>query len=224
MIRAAQTTANLVRQHLEALHLSSELTLYFRRKYQHGAAMIIPEDVIAILHGVGISCVLMGTYGLNVYRSQPRATQDVDVLVTKRDLRKAVRALREAYPNLKVRDTRVVTRFIDPATDQQVIDVMKPTQPLYHLVFRYTIPVEGTHRIPDLEMALASKFAAMISPNRDPDKKLLDGGDFVNVIRHHRDDIDLVKLRRLGDKVYSGGGDEIIRLVEDIDAGRQIRF
>jgi hypothetical protein len=224
MIRVGHATADLVQRHLEALHTSSELTLLFRRMYQREAAMVRPEDVIAALHRAGVNCVLMGTHGLGGWRSEPRATQDVDVLVTKRDIRKALRALRQAYPDLEVNDTPVVTRFTDPATRKVVIDVMKPTLPVYQIVFRYTIPVGDTHRIPDLEMALASKFAAMVSPNRDPDKKLIDAGDFVNVVRHNRSDIDLAKLLRLGDKVYPGGGEEIRRIVEDIDAGRPIQL
>lgn len=224
MIQAAHTTADPVRQHLEALHTSSQLTLTFRRMYQREAAMVTPEDVIAVLHQAGVNCVLMGTHGLGGWRSEARATQDVDVLVTKKDVRKAVRALHAAYPNLEISDTPVVTRFIDPASGKPAIDVMKPTQTVYQVVFRHTIPVGDTHRIPDLEMALASKFAAMVSPNRAPAKKLVDAGDFVDVITYNRDDIDLQKLKRLGDKVYPDGGAEIIRMIEDIDAGRQIQL
>jgi len=135
-----------------------------------------------------------------------------------------VRALRRAYPKLEVLDTPVVTRFIDPATRKAVIDVMKPTQAVYRLVFRYTIPVGDTHRIPDLEMALASKFAAMTSPHRERAKRLVDAGDFVDVIMHNRVNVDLRKLKRLGDQVYPNGGQEILRIVEDIDADRPIQL
>jgi hypothetical protein len=224
MIRQANTDADSVRQHLEALHTSSELTLLFRRMYQREAAMVTPEGVIGVLHQAGVCCVLMGTYGLGGWRSEPRATQDVDVLVKKKDLRKSVRALGAAYPDLEIQDTAVVTRFLDPATKKPVIDVMKPTQAVYQIIFRHTLPVGDTHRIPELEMALASKFAAMVSPNRQPDKKFIDAGDFINVVLHNRQHIDLAKLRRLGDKVYPDGGTEILRLVADIDAGRKIQI
>jgi hypothetical protein len=223
MIRQANLQAESVRQHLEALHTSSELTLLFRRKYQRGAAMVTPEAVIAILHEAGVRCVLMGTHGLGGWRSEPRATQDVDVLVRRKDIRKTVRALGRAYPALRIEDTPVVTRFIDPVNSKPVIDVMKPTQAVYQIVFRHALRVGDTHFIPELEMALAAKFAAMVSPNRLPDKKLIDAGDFVNVVRHNRSHINLSKLKRLGDKVYPDGGTEILRLVEDIDAGRTIQ-
>jgi hypothetical protein len=224
MIQAAQIGADPVRQHLDALRTSSQLTLTFRRMYQREAAMVTPEDVIAVLHQAGVNCVLMGTHGLGGWRSEARATQDVDVLVTKKDVRKAVRALRAAYPDLEVTDTPVVTRFIDPASGRPAIDVMKPTQTVYQVVFRHTIPVGDTHRIPDLEMALASKFAAMVSPNRTRAKKIIDAGDFVDVVTHNRGDLDLQKLKKLGDKVYPNGGAEIIRLIEDIDTGRPIQL
>jgi hypothetical protein len=55
-------------------------------------------------------------------------------------------------------------------------------------------------------------------------KKLVDAGDFVDVVTHNRSAIDLRKLQRLADKVYPEGGAEILRMVEDIDAGRTIQL
>ena len=166
----------------------------------------------------------MGTHGLGGWRSEARSTQDVDVLVPKKDVRKAVKALRERYPDLEVSDTPVVARFLDPTTGKGVIDVMKPITPVYQMVFRHTIPVGDTHRIPDLEMALASKFAAMISPNRAADKKMIDAGDFINVVQHNRGNLDVEKLMRFAEKVYPGGDAEIRGMIEDIDAGRTIQL
>jgi hypothetical protein len=73
-------------------------------------------------------------------------------------------------------------------------------------------------------MALASKFAAMVSPYREYDKKLIDGGDFVNIVKHRHPQIKVAKLKRLAEKVYAGGGAEIARMVDDIKAGRPITF
>lgn len=188
------------------------------------ATDVTPEGVIDALSRAGVICVLMGTHAINTWRSEPRATQDVDVLVRKKDIRKAIRALREAYPALIVHEFPVVARFVDPATNKAVLDVMKPTQTVFHVVFRHTLPIAETHSIPDLEMTLVSKFAAMVSPNRARDKKLIDGGDFVNVVLNNREDIDVQKLIRLGDKVYAGGGKEIRRMIEDLDAGRTIQM
>lgn len=71
------------RWHREALRIGSALTLHFRRKYQPEAIMVTPEAVIEILKKAKVKFVLMGTYGIEGYRTQPRATQDVDVLVRK---------------------------------------------------------------------------------------------------------------------------------------------
>ncbi len=217
-------TEEAVRSHLQALGISSALTQMFRRKYRPMAIEVTPEAVVEVLHSVGVRPVLMGTHGLAGYRSESRATQDVDVLVRKKDIRKAVRAVQRAYPSFVVQDTPVVTRFVDPATDKVVIDVMKPTQDVFRLVFRHTIPVGETHDIPELEMALISKFAAMTSPLRRQAKKFVDAGDFVDVVENNRDVLDLTKMRRLAEKVYPGGGAEVMKLVEDILAGRKIEI
>jgi hypothetical protein len=221
--RAAGTLEALVQSHLEALHTSSWLSSHFREHYRPMAIDVKPEQVIAALHQAGISCVLMGTHALNTYRDEARATQDVDVLVRKKDLGKAIKTLAGAYPDLTIEDSPVVTRFVDPATAKVVLDVMKP-QGVLQVIFRHTLPVGDTHRIPSLEMALASKFAAMVSPQRRPDKKMIDGGDFMNVVMNHRQELDVRKLQRLAEKVYPGGSKEILAMIVDIDAGRTLEF
>lgn len=226
MVRVANgAVKNLVRAHLQALHTSSRLTTYFREHHrQEFAIEITPERVIELLHAAAIRCVLMGTHALNTYRDEARATQDVDVLVRKKDVGKAVKIFREAFPELIVNDTPVITRFVDPATDKSVLDLMKLTQTVFQVIFRHTVPIGDTHSIPDLEMALASKFAAMVSPNRRHDKRLVDGGDFMNVVINNRARLDVSKLQRLADKVYPGGNKEILEMIEDIDAGRILKF
>lgn len=166
----------------------------------------------------------MGNHGIGGYRSRPRATEDVDVLVVLRDHAKAVEAIRGAYPELEVLEPTGMTRFRDTVTGNVVIDVMKPVMPIYEAAFRNTVLVGRSHRIPDLEMALASKYAAMISPLRDDDKRLVDGADFVNIVKRHGADIDLAKLKRLADKVYRGRSKEIERFVDTVRAGRRLRF
>lgn len=224
MIRPATTEDKRVRDHLQALGISSRLMEMYRRKYRPMAVEVTPEGVVGVLNRAGIRPVLMGTHGLVGYRSESRATQDVDVLVRKKDIRRAVKALQAAYPDLRIEDTPVVTHFVDPSTEKVVIDVMKPTQEVFKLVFRHTVAVGETHDIPDLEMVLVSKFAAMTSPRRNPAKKMVDGGDFIDVVSTNRQALDLDKLKRLADKVYPGGGAEILRMIEDVDAGRTIQL
>src|ERR1700680_1321779 len=121
-----QAATSFVREHLQALHIGSEVTRWFRKERQPQVLNVTPENVIATLHAAGINPVLMGTHGINVYRDEARATQDVDVLVTKREVRKAIRVLEEAFPYLEIVENSAVARFVDPVSQKVVLDVMKP--------------------------------------------------------------------------------------------------
>jgi hypothetical protein len=212
-----------VRDHREALATSTKLTGWFRKDREPEVLKVTPENVIAALNRAGIRPVLLGTYGIGGYRSEARATEDVDVLVGKRDVRKAVRVLEEEFPYLEVEDTAVVTRFRNPATQKVALDVMKPVSHAAQAVFRNSLAVGKTHRIPTLEMALVSKFMAIISPTRRQAKRFVDIGDFVDMVQHNRAILNLKKLRRLAETVNPGTGEKIVRMVEDIDAGRTIQ-
>ncbi len=186
--------------------------------------MISPEDVISALSEAGVRFILMGNYGITGWRLERRASEDVDVLVRTRDHRKAVDVIRKSFPDLQMKDFPVVTRFIEAATEIPLIDLMKPNQPLFKDAFRQTVLVEEGYLIPNLEFALASKFAAMVSPNRADEKKFLDAADFTSMVKKNQSAIHLRRLRRLGELVCLGGGTEIVELVENIKAGRRIEF
>jgi hypothetical protein len=213
-----------VRDHLEALQTSTKLTKWFRKGREPEVLKVTAENVIAALNRAGIRPVLLGTYGIGGYRSEARATEDVDVLVRKREVSKAVRVLEEEFPYLEIEDTQVVTRFRNAATLKVALDVMKPVSQATQAVFRNSVAVGKTHRIPTLEMALVSKFMAIISPTRRQAKKHVDVGDFVDVVEHNRAILNLKKLHRLADTANPGSGAKIIRMVEDIDAGRTIHL
>src|SRR5262249_8725658 len=70
---------------------------------------IPPLDVVRILNDVGVRFMLLGTYGIAGWMHRSRATEDVDVLVGLRGHKKAVRALRAAFPQLSTEDYEVVT-------------------------------------------------------------------------------------------------------------------
>ena len=212
------------RRHGEALRVSSEIGRTLRKMYRPEVIVISPADVIAVLNEAGVRFVLMGNYGITGWRDEQRATEDVDVLVRTRDQRKAVRAIQEAFPRLRVEDSVAITRFLDPVTAIPQIDLMKPNQPLFKVAFRQTVLVEEGYRIPNLEFALACKFAAMVSPNRADEKKFLDAADFTSIVKKNMSAIRQARLERLGERVYPGGGAEITGLVEDIKAGRRIEF
>jgi hypothetical protein len=218
-VRLASETA----RHKVALGKSSQLTAIFRRMYKPQAPMVTPEAVIKVLNKAKVKFVLMGTHGIGGWRSEPRATQDVDVLVSKSHHRKSVAAVRKAFPDLDVQDLPAVTRFLDPADGKPVIDLMKSEDALYQEVFKNPVRVGKTHFVPSLEVALACKYAAMISPHRATDRKLLDAADFVNIAITNYDQIDRDVLFSLGEMVKSGGGAEILKRLEDAQAGRSFQ-
>jgi hypothetical protein len=187
--------------HSRALKTSTTLVRWYDEMYRAGAGMISPRKVIRVLREAKVGFVLMGTHGLGGWRSRARATQDVDVLVAKRDHARAVRAIRQAFPKLRIDDGVIVTRFRDAETDEPRIDLMKPLQKVYQLVFRHTCTVGESHRIPDLEMALVSKFAAMVSPRRERPRKMQDAADFADIVTHNQRKIDMRKLERLAEQV-----------------------
>jgi hypothetical protein len=201
-------------------HLATATTLM--RWYRMDA--ITPYEVIDVLNAAGVRFLLAGAHGVSGWTNQPRATVDVDVMVATRHLRAAVRALRAAFPHLRVIDTPVVVRFRRPDNDEVILDVMKPNQPLHQVAMRYAHKIETAERtyfIPSLELALALKFAAMVSPRRLDTKKMIDGADFITIVRANPT-INLAKLARLGERVYPGGAAEIVEMVRRVRAGERL--
>jgi hypothetical protein len=207
--------------HERSLEQTRWLTQDQYRRWRPDAMQIDPDDVIQLLNRAGVKFILMGHHGISGWLSHPRATRDVDVLVQKRHHAKAVRAIQAAYPTLTKADNPVVTRFRDPDSGDVVIDVMRPND-LYAEAFRNSVRVGDTHEIPNLELALAAKFAALISRNRDQEKKHLDASDFIQLVKRNHAAINEERLRGLGEAVYAGGGDALVVFVEDVKAGRPL--
>jgi hypothetical protein len=204
--------------HARSLATSTALSEYYV------ANMITPLEVIGVLNGVGVRFVLVGAHGIGGWMQKPRATEDVDVLVAARGHKKAVRALLAAFPHLEEDDHEVVTRLRDRDTKAVVIDVMKPNQQLYREALRHTHPVTSAgvgYQIPSLEMALAMKFAPMISLTRPDEAKHIDAHDFIKIIKVNPD-LDLDRLAQFGDLVYPGGGKEIVEKVRQVRAGEKL--
>jgi hypothetical protein len=192
------------------------------------SAEIQLNAIIKALNAKKIPFVLTGAHALGGWTGAPRATKDVDILVTRgRNHARAVKALLTLYPSLEVRTFFGVTGFFVPGEKQSVIDVTYPHRADIQetLARPLRVKVDGlSYRIPTLEAALANKYGAMLAVNRDAGKRLQDAADFTNMVQHSLDEgrqrIDLQKLTLLGEKVWpDGGGAEIIALVETVVAG-----
>jgi hypothetical protein len=206
--------------HRRNLATSTALSQYYVKMF------IAPLDVIRVLNRAKISFVLVGFHGVGAWMDKPRATEDVDVIVASRHHKKAIQALRKAFPRLEQEDHPVVTRFKVPETGKVAIDVMKPNQQLFRAAFKHTKKVRAEnqeYRIPTVEMALTMKFAPMVSLHRKDRDKLQDAHDFMYIIDSNPD-IDLTKLAELGDLVYPGGGKEIVEKVRQVRAGEKLNL
>jgi hypothetical protein len=189
------------------------------------AARIDPNRIIQALNDKKIPFVLTGAHGIGSWTGRPRGTKDVDILVKGgRNHARAVKALKDLYPHLEVRDFHGVTAFFVAGEKESVIDVTYPHRGDIEETLAHPVLVrEGglTYRIPSLEAALANKYGAMLSPATDPRKRLQDSLDFSWMVQHSlaegRRSIDLAKLEELGERVWPhGGGEEILRLVEQV--------
>jgi hypothetical protein len=188
--------------------------------------MIEPAQVIRVLNENEISFVLVGLHGLSAWMREPRGTKDVDIVVAAKQVKKAVQVLVAAFPNLEPVDLPVVIRLKDRGTEDVLIDVMKPVEQPPRSVFKNSIVVktgDDSYRIPTLEMGLALKFAPMISLSRAEEDKYQDAHDFIRMVKNNTE-IDLSKLKQLGELVYVGGGKEIVEMVRKVRAGEKLRL
>jgi hypothetical protein len=188
---------------------------------------VIPlANVLRVLNRAKISYVLVGAHGLASWRGKPRATEDVDVIVAARQVKKATLLLLDAFPHLEAVDLPVVVRLRDRESKDVSIDIMKPFQPPHRDVFKHThkLAVDGQPcRVPTLEMALVMKFAPMISLFRADKDKYQDAHDFLTMVEANPD-IDLEKLAELGNLVYPSGGAEVVEMVRRARAGEKLNL
>jgi hypothetical protein len=202
--------------HVRALRVSTNLSVYYA---EH---LVTPLQVIAVLNREKISFVLVGAHAVGGWTKKPRATEDVDLVVAERQIKKATRALLAEFPHLEARDEEVVVRLQDRDSCDVLIGLIKPRS-IYREIFKHTHAVsqgEQSYRIPSLEMALATKFAAMVSPNRHDDEKHQDATDFIRMVKQNAD-IDDDRLNSLGELVY-GGGAKVCALVQKVRDGETL--
>jgi predicted nucleotidyltransferase len=188
---------------------------------------VIPlEDVIRVLNAAKVRFVLVGAHGLAGWRNKPRATEDVDVVVAQNHLKKAVKALESAFPNLEPVDLPVVIRMRDRESHDVLVDVMKPVQQPYCEVFKHThtTTIEGQKvRIPTLEMALVMKFSAMTSLYRADKDKFLDAHDFMYMVDSNPE-CDVEQLAEIAGMMYPDGGKDVVEMVRKVRAGEKLEL
>jgi hypothetical protein len=186
---------------------------------------IPPLDVVRVLNEARISFVLAGAYGLAGWRKESRATEDVDVVVALRQVKKAVRVLLQAFPDLEPVELPVVVRLRVRGTDDVVIDVMKPIHQPYREVFKHThtVTVEGqTYRVPSLEMAVVMKYSAITSLNRLVEDRYRDAGDFIRMVKNNPE-LNREALAELA-LLFPDGGKDVLELTRKALAGETLNI
>lgn len=187
------------------------------------------DKIMRALHKKKVPFVLTGAHGIGGWTGRPRATHDVDIIVRAgRNHARAVKAIKEIYPELEVVKAGWLTAFFVPGEKQSVIGVTFPHRADQEVTLLTGVWVEGRglkYRVPTLEAALANKYGAMLSITRDEVKRVQDAVDFTTMVQHSLDEgrqpIDLAKLEDLGEKVWpGGGGKEILRFVEQAKTGK----
>ena len=209
--------------HEYGVRTSSRLIRQYRELHRKLAMDITPQPVIDVLVKAGVKkWVLMGLHGYVGYLPEPRATQDVDIMVAASERKRAVKAIQTAWPTLIVETYSEVIRFKDPndpdlkGNPRPTIDIMLPWAEFQQTILKEFVTTEKKtkHRIPTLEAALVAKYAAMVSAMRQFERKEQDAVDFRRIVRANCDLINRESLRRLAAQVWESGADEIERFLD----------
>ena len=209
--------------HACGIHTSTRLTSYFRQTHRKQAVDVTPQQVMDCLNDAGIkNWVLMGLHGYVGYLPMPRATQDVDIMVPYSQKERAAKAIAGRWPMLQKLELSQVVRFLDPGDPDSegqpkpVVDLMMPWSKFQETILKEHVVVDKKtgHRIPTVEAAIVSKYAAVISPTRTWDKKQQDAVDLRRVIKANIEKIDRSKLVSLADQVWERGGEDILKFLD----------
>ncbi len=209
--------------HANGIHTSTRLTTYYRQTHRKQAMDVTPQQVIDCLVAADIkNWVLMGLHGYVGYLPMPRATQDVDVMVPYSQKAGAAKAIATRWPTLECRELSQVVRFFDPGDldadgkPKPVIDIMLPWSQFQKTILLDHVIIDAAtgHRIPTVEAAIVSKYAALVSPHRDWDKKEQDAVDLRRIIKANTNELDRERLSELASQVWENGHSDILQFCE----------
>jgi hypothetical protein len=144
------------------------------------------------------------------------------VMVPLNQKRKAIKAISERWPDLVREEFEPVVRFYDPGERDPngnripVIGLMLPWGKFQETILREHVVINSVTgaRIPTPEAAIVAKYAALISPTRNPRKRMYDAGDLQNLIKTVHARLDVPRVQTLASEVWPGGSDEILRFIK----------
>jgi hypothetical protein len=165
-----------------------------------GREFISSSDIRKLLSKHDIPHMVVGAHALGEITGEPRATQDVDIIVKQDDYDRTIEIIQKRY-GLRAEGNRIKDK-----EGNVLVDVLTDDHPIY------ATAMETGDRSPSPEMILVMKFLAGINPLRRVDKKYMDRADFYNLLRHA--DIDenrVMELLRKADPEYALHQDELRR-------------
>lgn len=175
------------------------------------------KRIVSVLDRLGIRWCLIGAHAIGEY-TEPRATEDVDLLVDDRRMPKLLTALHAELGDLDVDD-------IGPAVRLRAVDVdlvRASSNEVFRRSLSDTVDVDGW-RFPRRESLLVMKFMAATSPFRGLDRRRQDMVDLITLYRSiDPDDVDRDHVATLAATIYSGADSELLGLLDKIDADEPI--
>jgi len=190
------------------------------------------EDLRAmldILRDVGAPSVLIGGLAVGFHGYQ-RATQDVDMLVPPRFLKRIATAARErGYIVRMFKDmVRAWPVGNDPDSDESIADfVSAEANPVIRAASRDTedATVLGQPVVVVRRGALyALKFSAIVSPDRLIEDKYQDIADVGHILKKNFRRDDEVAGRRVAALAYPGADDDFTEFLDNLRSGRPVRI
>jgi hypothetical protein len=207
--------------HARGLLTSTVITSWYIPRF------VPPLDAIRLLNHSHITFMLIGSHARGGWMDEPRASNDVDFLISRRQHRKAVKALMKAYPRLQIIEDLRATRLYDPAANKHpLIDLWRPFCELLRNALRHRHPVrlekqEFTVPTAELEVALCyAKFFDLPWSDGEKHQVIHD----IMLLANVNPGLDLDKLAALGDHVRAGGGKWITAKVRAIQQGKKVRW
>jgi hypothetical protein len=183
------------------------------------ASDIPPLDIAKILNRMKVFYVFVGGVIVGCWTGDPRATEDVDLILGKgAPVRRIVAAIGKIRKDLKSTIYPSVIRFEgkSPTGQRNLIDLIRPYDGVYSHAEEYfvDITVQGVPvRIPTPEMLVVMKFAAATSLTRAPLKQAQDMIDLKTVVLA-QPTLDLVIVRRIANFIGPTLGAKLIRLIK----------
>lgn len=181
----------------------------------------VPEEVL-IIQGLAkqnnLRLVMVGANAVNAYSGKPRMSEDVDFVCDKP--KKLIALIKRALPHLTIQEETVVYRLMKDG--QPLIDIIKPYNDLLLAALSKTSKHKG-FVIPTVEVVVALKYAAMISPHRLINDQSQDAVDFSRMVENNQQ-LDVVKVVELVSSVHEGAAKEVRRFIADVRAGKKIRL